>query len=56
MMFARRLSDPAAAKTAVQQLTFAVQTLHDGGNAPLAAYYETRLAEARTLFDRLNTR
>jgi hypothetical protein len=56
MALAQGRGDAGVANTAVQQLTIAFQTMRDGGNTPLATYYEARLAEARTLVDRLGTR
>ena len=56
MLLAERLGDATRAQSAVQQIEVAFVIMHDGGNAPAAAYYEEQLPKARALFDRLTSR
>jgi hypothetical protein len=44
------------AKTALDQINTAFETMRDGGNAPRAAYYERQLPRARALVARLSGR
>jgi len=53
MLLAERLSDATRARSAVQQIEVAFVTMRDGGNAPVAAYYEAQLPAARALLARL---
>jgi hypothetical protein len=48
--------DAEMAKLAVQQIDAAFTTSRDGGDAPLAAYFEGQLATARALAEMLATR
>jgi hypothetical protein len=45
--------DVAIAETALNQINAAFETLHDGGHAPYAAYYEQQVPRARALVARL---
>ena len=44
------------AKLAVQQIEAAFTALHDGGDAPAAAFYEAQLPKARALAKKLAKR
>jgi tetratricopeptide (TPR) repeat protein len=56
MLLAERLEDVTRARSAVQQIEVAFVTMRDRGNVPAAGYYETQLATARALLDRLTSR
>ena len=49
MLLAKRKSDPSMAKEAVGKLEVALTTVQGGGDKSKAAYYGTRLPEARAL-------
>src|SRR5258707_1138533 len=53
MLLAERRRDAAMAKTALDQINTAFETMRDGGHGPNAAYYEEQLARARALLARL---
>jgi hypothetical protein len=53
MLLAQRVKDAPMAQRAVLQIEAAFKTLRGGGDAPLAAYYEARLPEARRIRDAL---
>ncbi len=53
MRLADRTRDGATAETAVRQLEAAFETMRAAGHAPFAAYYESRLPEARRIRDAL---
>jgi tetratricopeptide (TPR) repeat protein len=53
MLLAERRRDAAMAKTALDQINTAFETMRDGGHAPSAAYYEQQLPRARALVARL---
>ena len=56
MLLAERGRDAAMAKTALDQINTAFETMRDGGHAPNAAYYEGQLPKARALVARLRGR
>ena len=56
MLLAERRGDAEMAKLAVQQIDAAFTTSRDGGDAPLAAYFEEQLANARALAETLAKR
>jgi hypothetical protein len=47
VLLAERLGDATKARSAVQQIEVAFETMRNGGNAPAAAYYEAQLQKAR---------
>jgi tetratricopeptide (TPR) repeat protein len=53
MRLAERRADAAVAEIALGQINTAFETMRDGGNAPRAAYYESKLPKARALVARL---
>ena len=53
MLLAERRRDAAVAKTALNQINTAFETLRDGGHAPNAAYFERVLPHARAVVARL---
>jgi tetratricopeptide (TPR) repeat protein len=53
MLLAERRRDAAMAKTALDQINTAFETMRDGGHAPNAAFYEQQLLRARDLVARL---
>jgi hypothetical protein len=53
LRLAVRTKDSAKAETAYLQIEAALETMRAGGNAPLAAYYEARLLDARRIRDGL---
>ena len=56
MLLAERRRDAAMAKTALNQINTAFETMRDGGNAPSAANYERELPRARAIVARLRGR
>ncbi len=56
MLLAERRGDAKTAKLAVQQIEAAFATSRDGGDAPLAAFFEARLPKARALAQKLAKR
>jgi hypothetical protein len=56
MLLAERRGDAAMAETALSQINEAFETMRDGGNAPLTAYYERQLPRARAIVARLRGR
>ena len=56
ILLADMRGDAEMAKLAVQQIDAAFTTSRDGGDAPLAAYFEAQLATARALAEMLATR
>jgi hypothetical protein len=56
MLLARRRGNAKMAKVAVQQIEAAFTASHDGGDAPLATYYEAQLPKARALAQKLAER
>jgi hypothetical protein len=48
---AQRTKDAAMAETACQQIEAALETMRSAGHVPFAAYYESRLPEARQIRD-----
>jgi hypothetical protein len=56
ILLADMRGDAEMAKLAVQQIDAAFTTSRDGGDAPLAAYFEGQLATARALAEMLATR
>ena len=56
MLLAERRQDAAMAGTALSQINKAVETMHNGGNAPSAAFYEQQLPRARAIVARLRGR
>ena len=55
-LLADMCDDAEMAKLAVQQIDAAFTTSRDGGDAPLAAYFEEQLANARALAEMLAKR
>jgi hypothetical protein len=47
MLLAERRHDGAMARTALNQITEAVETMRNSGNASSAAFYEQQLSRAR---------
>jgi tetratricopeptide (TPR) repeat protein len=56
MLLAERRQDAAMAGTALSQISKAVETMRNGGNAPSAAFYEQQLPRARAIVARLRGR
>jgi hypothetical protein len=53
MELAERRGEAAMGETALSQINTAFETARDGGHAPLAAYCESQLLDARALVARL---
>jgi len=51
MHLAERTKDRARAEAAMQQIETVLRAMRGAGHAPLAAYYEARLREARRIRD-----
>ena len=56
MVLAERRGDAVMAETALSQTNAAFETMHDGGHASNAAFYERLLPRARALVARLRGR
>jgi hypothetical protein len=56
ILLAERRGDAKMATLALQQIEAALTTTRDGGDAPLAAYYEAQLPKARALAQKLAKR